>query len=194
MNLTREAPGASAANDIQPTVSPDGRFVFYSSNADLWRRRIDGSDPVQLTKTPSPANEFGAELSPDGETLVFHSNRKAPSTPGTDDFDLYVMKPRPEGRDNVAMDLTPTITAPGGGPSRERFPSFSPDGRRIAFWWSYVPKGDPNTDAQADLGSGEIYTVRADGTDPVNVTNNNGDDPAVPLAGDITPDWGFARG
>lgn len=185
-DLTPAAPGEPEANQVQPTVSPDGRYVVYSEGSDLWRRRIDGSHPVQLTSTPAPANEFGAEYSPDGTLLAFHSNRKAPVNPGTDDFDVYVMRPRPEGARNVPVDLTADLTAPGGGPSRERFPSFSPDGARIAFWWS-VGGG------QADLDTGEIYTVRVDGSDPVNLTDNNGDDPAVSLVGDIEPDWGLVR-
>lgn len=192
-NLTADAPGDPEVSQIQPTVSPDGRFVVYSQGADLWRRRIDGSHPVQLTNTPAPANEFGAEFSPDGRSLAFHSNREAPANPGTDDFDVYVMRPRPEGADNVPVDLTGSLTAPGGGPSRERFPSFSPDGRRLAFWWSYVEDGGANAGGQSDLDSGEIYTIRTDGTDPVNVTANNAPDPAVAGAGDITPDWGRVR-
>jgi Tol biopolymer transport system component len=193
VNLTDEAPGSPDVLDIQPTVTPDGRFVVYSSGSDLWRRRIDGSHPVQLTNTPAPTNEFGAAVSPDGKLLAFHSNRKAPSNPGTDGFDVYVMKVRPESGSNVPVDVTPGLTAPGGGPSRERFPSFSPDGKRLAFWWSYVPAGSTNVNAQDDLDSGEIYTVRTDGTDPVNLTNNNAPDPAVAGAGDIQPDWGRVR-
>ena len=193
VNLTAEASGAPAVAQNQPTVSPNGRFVVYSQGSDLWRSRIDGSHPVQLTSTPAPANEFGAEFSPDGKQLAFHSNRRAPGNPGTDDFDVYVMKARPEGSGNVAVDLTSTLTAPGGGPSRERFPSFSPDGKRLAFWWSYVPAGSTNPGGQDDLDSGEIYTVRAGGTDPVNLTDNNAPDPAVAGAGDISPDWGRVR-
>jgi Tol biopolymer transport system component len=193
VNLTDEPAGAPEVPQNQPTVSPDGRFLVYSEGSDLWRRRIDGSQPVQLTSTPAPANEFGAELSPDGKWLAFHSNRRAPGTPPTDDFDVYVMEPRPEGPDNVARDVTAGLTAPGGGPSRERFPSFAPDGQRLAFWWSYVPAGAANADGQNDLDSGEIYTVRVDGSGPVNLTDNNAPDPATAGAGDIMPDWGRVR-
>jgi Tol biopolymer transport system component len=186
-DLTAEAPGEPQIDDLQPTVSPDGRHIVYSGNADLRMRRIDGSHPVQLTRTPAPANEFGAEFSPDGRRLAFHSNRMAPSVPATDNFDIFVMRPRPESSTNVPVDLTSQITAPNGAPSRERYPSFAPNGKELAFWWS-------TGGGQNDLNTGEIYTVRANGTHPVNLTANNPTDPGVPPVGDILPDWGRIPG
>ena len=51
---------------------------------------------------------------------------------------------------------------------RDSSPAFSPSGKKITF--------ETNRD-----GNFEIYKMRADGTKPVNLTN----DPA----GDFTPDW-----
>ena len=174
-NLTQEAPGETAAFDGQPTVSPDGRFIVYgrteAGGGNLYRRRIDGSHPVKLTATASAA-EFGPAYSPDGSHIAFHSNRGHPAN-----FDIYVMKARPESAFNPAIDLTDELTAPDGTPSRERFPSWSPDGRRITFWWHVTPDG---------FTDGEIYTMRSDGTHIRNITANNSDDPS----GDILPSWG----
>lgn len=188
-NLTDEGPGEEEVTEFQPTVSPDGTHVVYSRAGDLWQRRIDGTQPVQLTATPLPAAEFGAEYSPDGRHLAFHSNRRAPASLGTDDVDVYVMAPRPESAANRPLDLTAEITAPSGGPSRERFPTFSPDGERIAFAFSDLgTPADPGRDFDA-----EIYAMRRDGSDVVNLTANNPADPAAPPVGDITPDWGRVR-
>jgi Tol biopolymer transport system component len=54
------------------------------------------------------------------------------------------------------------------GLPRDASPVFSPDGRKIVF--------ETNKD-----GNFEIYEMRTDGTNPVNLT----DDPAA----DLTPDW-----
>jgi Tol biopolymer transport system component len=175
-NLTEEAAGQPAVTEFQPTVSPDGRFVVYTANGDLHQRRIDGSSPVQLTATAGSI-EFGAEYSPAGTRLAFHSNR-----PAANDFDVYVMRPRPESPANPALNLTDEVTAPDGGPSRERFPTWSPDGREIAFWWHVTPQG---------LDDGEIFVMAADGTRIRNVTNNNPADPEAQTVGDIFPDWGL---
>lgn len=32
-----------------PSVSPDGLFVIFESNGDIWSMWVDGSHPVQLT-------------------------------------------------------------------------------------------------------------------------------------------------
>ena len=178
-NLTQEAPGEPAAFDGQPAVSPDGTFVVYgrgvTGGGDLYRRRIDGSHPVALTST-STASEFGPAYSPDGSSIAFHSNRA-----GAEDFDIYVMRPRPESTANPAVDLTDEITTPDGTPSRERFPTWSPDGAEIAFWQHVTPGG---------FSDGEIYTMRSDGTRIRNLTANNPADPAAQPIGDISPAWG----
>jgi Tol biopolymer transport system component len=181
-NLTQEAKGEQALFDGQMAVSPDGRFFVYSRNsatgADLYRRRITGSNPVALTSTPM-INEFGAAYSPDGQRIAFHSDRRS-----TADVDIFVMRAEPESATNVAVDLTRQVTAPDGTASRERFPTWSPDGQRIAFWWHVTPLG---------LEDGEIYTIAANGTNIQNITANNPADPEATPVGDIMPAWGRAR-
>lgn len=176
-NLTQEPPGEPTAFDGQPTVSPDGKFVVYGHDGDLYRRRIDGSHPVALTSTT--ATEFGPAYSPDGKKLAFHSNR-----PSRADFDIYVMRPRPESTANPAVDLTDELSAPDRAPSRERFPTWSPDGRQIAFWQHVTAEG---------FTDGEIYTMRASGTQIQNLTANNPTDRDAQPVGDILPAWGTLR-
>jgi Tol biopolymer transport system component len=181
-NLTREAVAdGTIVQSSQPTVSPDGRHFVYSrgstgpTGADLYRRNIDGSDPVQLTA--APRNDIAADYSSDGKRLVFHSNRDG-------DADIYIMKAAVEGQDNPAVNLTNGLRSTDGAqPSQERAPSFSPDGHQIAFWWF--------TDlASGGFTDGEIYLMRADGSGVSNLTNNNPTDPAALSIGDIQPDWG----
>jgi Tol biopolymer transport system component/DNA-binding winged helix-turn-helix (wHTH) protein len=60
--------------DMEPSVSPDGRFVVFVSdrtgNSQVWRMGIDGSDPVQLT---DGFNGHVPQVSPDGRWVVYIS-------------------------------------------------------------------------------------------------------------------------
>jgi DNA-binding winged helix-turn-helix (wHTH) protein len=43
----------------EPTWSPDGRYIAYSSDrggkSDIWVQQVRGGDPIQITKGPCPA-------------------------------------------------------------------------------------------------------------------------------------------
>ena len=60
-----------------PTWSPDGRFIAYSSdhkgNFDIWVQQADGGTPIQVTN--SPAHDWQPDWSPDGKNIVFRSER-----------------------------------------------------------------------------------------------------------------------
>lgn len=184
-NLTNDAvlDGTFVAN-AQPAVSPDGRHIVYvrvdpgRTGPDLYRRDIDGSNPVQLTAALGSDN--APEYSPDGKRIVFHSGRDG-------DADVYVMRATVEGPDNPAVNLTDELrSADGRRPSQERSASFSPDGRHISFWWFTRPASG----YAAGFDDGDIYTMRDDGTHVRNLTDNNPTDPAALTVGDIQPDWG----
>ena len=61
----------------QPTWSPDGRFIAYTSdqagNFDIWVQPLAGGRAVQVTT--DPAADWQPAWSPDGNTLAFRSER-----------------------------------------------------------------------------------------------------------------------
>jgi serine/threonine protein kinase/Tol biopolymer transport system component len=62
----------------EPTWSPDGRFLAYSSdragNFDIWVQPVGEGEPVQVTK--APAHDWQPDWSPEGNRIVFRSERE----------------------------------------------------------------------------------------------------------------------
>jgi Tol biopolymer transport system component len=71
-------------DESQPSVTPDGKSVIYTSGGNdaepekrtVWKVSIDGGEPVQLTTSPS----FGADISPDGNQFVCRYKENQTST------------------------------------------------------------------------------------------------------------------
>jgi serine/threonine protein kinase len=101
-----------------PAVSPDGRYIVYTSgpysgeNRHIWRISIDGSDPVQLTHGE---DEFGPQCSPDGRWVLFMSAASDKAT---------IWKIPIDGGEPVQL----TKEGSNG-------PAVSPDGMLVACWW-----------------------------------------------------------
>jgi Tol biopolymer transport system component len=123
--------------DIDPAWSPDGKEIAFASNRcgnyDIYVMRADGSGVKRLTRNPADDVEPG--WSPDGKRIVFASDRPANAVEvkqrkaGVFVQDLYVI-----GADGSGLHrLT-------GAPSRgDSMPSWSPDGKLIAFSTSSDP-------------------------------------------------------
>jgi eukaryotic-like serine/threonine-protein kinase len=67
-----------AGEEIFPSVSPDGEFVAYASQAagnwDIYLQRVGGERPINLTDDSASADTEPA-FSPDGRTIAFRSER-----------------------------------------------------------------------------------------------------------------------
>ena len=141
-----------------PSPSPDGtRFVFAVSQIDpLGRQQNDlyvvnrnGLSMRQLTF--APGIEYEPVWSPDGTQILF----SATDSPGENQA-LWVVNVDGTGLRNLTTALPAGVTVP-------QHPAWSPDGRRIAF----VARRN---------GQHNVWTMNADGTNVVQLTNAPGFD------------------
>jgi Tol biopolymer transport system component len=103
-----DLPGA----ELYPSLSPDGKTLLYAAktagNWDIYSQRVGGKNPVNLTRD-SPADDTQLAFSPDGERIVFRSER--------DGGGVFVM--------GASGESVKRITDFGYNPS------WSPDGQEI---------------------------------------------------------------
>jgi len=128
--------------DQQPSVSSDGRYIVFQSNRaggrNLWRIDTDGSNPKQLTSGSS--EDASPVSSADGLSVVFMSQRSGV-------WSIW----------KVAID--------GGAPAQltnrtSQFPSISPDGKQIAYYYTDVQeKNQPKLAVISFEGGEPVKTI-----------------------------------
>lgn len=129
------------SGDTAPVWSPDGTLILYHSlrnrtQATLRVMRPDGSDSRQIAAIPRGVNSL--TWSPDGTRLLFSNG------------DIY----------SLAVDSAGSmtqLTRPGEGVNTE--PSWSPDGRTIAF-------------ISDRAGTPDVYLLRSNDPRPLRLTDN----------------------
>ena len=136
---SRDAPTAltvGAAQGGMPVWSPDGHRIAFASIGDrvpnLYWQRADGSGEVQRL-TDSPNQQVPGGFHPSGKFLVFSEQR-----PQTND-DLMIL---PIDGDEASGWKAGTPTVFLSTQAVERMPTFSPDGKWIAYTSTESGRGD----------------------------------------------------
>jgi TolB protein len=146
-------------NEYSPSLSADGKWIVFTSEqagqSDIYRVHPDGSGLQQLTNDPA-FDDQGA-LSPNGEVLAFVSTR------GAGNANIWIL--------DLATKKYRNLTLCSAGDFR---PSWSPDGKWIAF--------SSDRDANPGVFPGQwellqstgIYIIHPDGTDLRRLTKAGG--------------------
>ncbi|HEX9680099.1 MAG TPA: hypothetical protein VGA32_01500, partial [Anaerolineales bacterium] len=158
--------GLSSGQAATPTssTSPTANAALIGSASPVPR-----SETPEPSSTPEPPPTAPAEpLTGGGGRIAFASDRENRSI-----FQIWTMNP--DGSDPLQLTF---------GPGNKTQPRWSPDGQRILF----VFPGGQDTFGN-DLGL-DIWVMNADGSPPLNLTHNAGDDTDPAWSPVWTPDGG----
>lgn len=155
------SPGADWIDPRAPVAVPSGtrarRDILFAApargqstnNGEIFRMDPDGTNRHRLTHNGAGVDDLDPEWSPDGERIVFLSDRAG-------SYDLYVMNA--DGSDLQRLTKTPERC--------EANPTWAPGGRSIVF----------DTYCLLTSEQSDLYSVSVEGGPVTNLTRNAGDD------------------
>lgn len=147
----------STVVDTDPTPSPDGKWLAYTSGRDslrqIWVRPIDGGEARQLSHEADSVRAMTPTWAPDSKSLLFISTR-------TRDYNIYSI-PVEGGEARPMSDA----------PASNRFAVYSPDGKQIVFPSNRLKPGE--------IWGFDLYVMEAGGERTADrparrLTNNQG--------------------
>ena len=141
LNLTISA---QAPQRFYTKLGGDGIDIDKPTNMAVYIMDYDGANLRRLTDTKN--EDFWPSWSPDGEHIVFTSNRNKI------DSEIYIMDSDGSNQINLTNNS-----------GNDWLPFWSPDGKYIYF------------SSRRD-GNAEIYVMNKDGTEQINLTNTSFDD------------------
>lgn len=170
--------------DVAPRWSPDGSRLAFASNRDskakqLYVLPVEGGEPLQLTELDEDVTEV--VWSPDGTRIVFSARVRDPAYKEEDErkrrprrFERLQYKLDDEGWIGDRRRHLFVVPADGSSPPvqltdgdfEDAAPSWSPDGRRIAFASARQEHWD--TEVERD-----IFVVDAEGGEPERLTGGD---------------------
>jgi Tol biopolymer transport system component len=135
-----------------PDWSPDGSLIAFAAPSGLAVMRPDGTGVRNLTNHLD--NDLYPSWSPDGRRLAYESDRD-----GT--YEIWTINADGSGQSRLTSGSR--FVCPQGGCSVPRFrPSWSPDGKQIAF-------------THDRDGVAQVYVMNADGTGQKRLTSHHMD-------------------
>ena len=165
----------------------DGHIINNFFASEIYVMDNDGGNQRNLTN--NPADDRSPSWSPDGKRIAFMSNRDGHAKHGWLTSEIYVMDNDGGNQRNLTNN-----------PDNDRFPSWSPDGKRIAFGRhgdiyvmdadggnqqrltedrtncqdpSWSPDGKHIVFMSNRAGNMEIFVIDVDGRNQRNLTNND---------------------
>ena len=152
-------------DDVSPSWSPDGKRIAFTRNkdehfnSDIYVMDADGGNQQRLTE--NRGDDVSPSWSPDGKRIVFSSDRDGHFI---GEFgitsEIFLMDADGENQHRLTENR-----------KNDESPSWSPDGKRIAF----------SSDRKGDFANYDIYVMDADGRNQQRLIENRGDD--------VSPSW-----